>query len=159
LLQVQKTFNGTKWFIEGDIKGFFDNISHDVLINILRERISDERFIRLVRKFLNAGYIEDWTFFNTYSGTPQGGIISPILANIYLDKLDKYMKKYIQHFDRGDKRKPNPERIKFEYDRTRAVKKLRAESDEQKRDDLIKQIRTIEKERNLIPSCLEMDNE
>lgn len=87
LTSIQKTYNGTKWFIEGDIKGFFDNISHEVLTNILKERVADERFIRLIRKFLNAGYMEDWKFHNTYSGTPQGGIISPILANIYLDKL------------------------------------------------------------------------
>lgn len=89
LASLQKSFIGTKWFIEGDIKVFFDNINHDVLINILRERIRDERFINLIRKFLNAGYVEDWKFYKTYSGTPQGGILSPILANIYLDKLDK----------------------------------------------------------------------
>ena len=82
---VQKTFTGKKWFIEGDIKGFFDNVNHDILIDILKERISDERFIRLI------------------SGMPQGGIISPILANIYLDKLDKYMKEYASKFDKGDR--------------------------------------------------------
>ena len=91
LTHIQKEFSGAKWFVEGDIKGFFDNINHDVLINILSERIADERFIRLIRKFLKAGYVEEWQFHNTYSGTPQGGIISPILANIYLDKLDKYI--------------------------------------------------------------------
>lgn len=83
---IQKSFAGAKWFIEGDIKGFFDNIDHNVLISILRERISDERFLRLIRKFLNAGYVEDWKYNKTYSGTPQDGIVSPILANIYLDK-------------------------------------------------------------------------
>ena len=100
---VQKTFTGKKWFIEGDIKGFFDNINHDILIDILKERISDERFIRLIRKFLKAGYLEQWQFHGTYSGMPQGGIISPILANIYLDKLDKYMKEYAAGFDRGNR--------------------------------------------------------
>ena len=74
LNEIQKTFTGVKWFIEGDIKGFFDNINHATLIGILRERINDERFLRLVRKYLNAGYIENWTFHNTYSGTPQGGL-------------------------------------------------------------------------------------
>ena len=74
LNEIQKTFTGVKWFIEGDIKGFFDNINHATLIGILRERINDERFLRLVRKFLNAGYIENWTFHNTYSGTPQVGL-------------------------------------------------------------------------------------
>lgn len=89
LTHIQDKFTGAKWFIEGDIKGFFDNIKHEILVNILKERIADERFIRLIRKFLKAGYAEQWKFHNTYSGTPQGGIVSPILANIYLDKFDK----------------------------------------------------------------------
>jgi retron-type reverse transcriptase len=59
---VKKAFSGAKGFIEGDIKGFFDNINHDVMVNILKERIADERFLRLIRKFLNAGYIEDCKF-------------------------------------------------------------------------------------------------
>ncbi|KAA6336600.1 Group II intron-encoded protein LtrA [termite gut metagenome] len=118
LTNIQHSFTGTKWFIEGDIKGFFDNISHEVLISILRERIADERFIRLIRKFLNAGYVEDWKFHKTYSGTPQGGIISPILANIYLDKFDKYMKEYIQNFDKGKRRKENPEAEKLSEEKT-----------------------------------------
>lgn len=105
LTEIQKSYTGVKWFIEGDIKGFFDNIDHEVLINILRERITDERFIRLIRKFLKAGYIEKWNFHNTYSGTPQGGIISPILANIYLDKFDKYIKDYISKFTKGQRRR------------------------------------------------------
>ena len=109
LLGIQKSFTGTKWFIEGDIKGFFDNIDHNVLISILSERIADERFLRLIRKFLNAGYMEKWEYHKTYSGTPQGGIISPILANIYLDKFDKYMKEYAQGFDKGDKRRRTKE--------------------------------------------------
>ncbi|HAT92472.1 MAG TPA: group II intron reverse transcriptase/maturase, partial [Sphingobacterium sp.] len=62
MMQISKSFNGAKWFVEGDIQGFFDNIDHDVLIGILKERIADERFLRLIRKFLNAGYIEDWVF-------------------------------------------------------------------------------------------------
>ena len=98
---VQRYYTGCKWFIEGDIEAFFDKINHDTLISILSERIKDERFLRLIRKFLNAGYIEDWKFYKTYSGTPQGGIISPILANIYLDKLDKYIKSYTKYFEKG----------------------------------------------------------
>ena len=91
LSQVQVCFTGVKWFVEGDIKGFFDNIDHEVMVNIVAERIKDERFLRLIRKFLRAGYLEDWKYHNSYSGTPQGGIISPILANIYLDKLDRHI--------------------------------------------------------------------
>lgn len=109
LINVNRNYAGVKWFVEGDIKGFFDNISHDVLIGILRERIEDERFIRLIRKFLKAGYVEDWVFHKTYSGTPQGGIISPIMANIYLDKLDKFMREYAAKFYKGARRTDNPE--------------------------------------------------
>lgn len=87
LSQIQICFTGSKWFVEGDICSFFDNINHKILIDILRERIADERFLRLICKFLKASYLEEWTYHNTYSGTPQGGLISPILANIYLDKL------------------------------------------------------------------------
>lgn len=68
LNQIQRTFTGTKWFTEGDIKRFFDNIDHNKMIEILSLRIKDERFLRLIRKFLNAGYLEDWTYHKTYSG-------------------------------------------------------------------------------------------
>ncbi len=92
---IKTAFTGVKWFIEGDIKGFFDNINHDVMIDILRERIEDKRFLRLFRKFLKTGYMEEWRFHKTYSGTPQGGIISPILANIYLDNIGVPLKSNI----------------------------------------------------------------
>lgn len=105
LTHIQKTFTGSKWFVEGDIKGFFDNIDHNVMIETLRKRIADERFLRLIRKFLNAGYIEDWRYYNTNSGTPQGGNISPILANIYLDNFDKYMAEYALRFNKGKERR------------------------------------------------------
>lgn len=100
------------------------------MIDILRERISDERFLRLIRKFLNAGYMEKWTYNNTYSGTPQGGIISPILANIYLDKFDKYIKEYAENFNKGKGR-----RLTCEYQRNRNKRnalrwKLEDETDE-----------------------------
>ena len=113
LHSIKNLFTGAKWFIEGDIKGFFDNIDHHVLIDTLKERISDDRFLRLIWKFLRAGYIEDFKFNKTYSGTPQGGIISPILANIYLDKFDKYMREYSEKFDKGKKRRENRQHAKF----------------------------------------------
>ena len=157
LLHIQKTFNGAKWFIEGDIKGFFDNIDHDVLVGILRERISDDRFIRLIRKFLKAGYVEDWTFHNTYSGTPQGGIVSPILANIYLDKLDKYVKEYIQHFDKGTKRRPGKESNDLANERKRTVRKLKKVKDGTEKVALVARLKAIEQERAAFPSGDEMD--
>lgn len=157
LLHIQKTFNGAKWFIEGDIKGFFDNIDHDVLVQILRERISDDRFIRLIRKFLKAGYVEDWTFHNTYSGMPQGGIVSPILANIYLDKLDKYVKEYIRHFDMGTKRRPGKESNDLANERKRTVRKLKKIKDGTEKAALVARLKAIEQERAAFPSGDEMD--
>ena len=157
LLHIQKTFSGAKWFIEGDIKGFFDNIDHDVLVGILRERISDDRFIRLIRKFLKAGYVEDWTFHNTYSGMPQGGIVSPILANIYLDKLDKYVKEYIRHFDMGTKRRPGKESNDLANERKRTVRKLKKVKDGTEKEALVARLKAIEQERAAFPSGDEMD--
>jgi group II intron reverse transcriptase/maturase len=80
---VQRGWTGTKWFIEGDIKGCFDNIDHAVLLRILGENIHDSRFLELLRRLLQAGYLEDWRSGATLSGTPQGGVLSPLLANIY----------------------------------------------------------------------------
>lgn len=159
LRQIQKTFNGARWFIEGDIKGFFDNIDHEIMIAILRKRISDERFLRLIRKFLNAGYVENWVFNKTYSGTPQGGIISPIMANIYLDQLDRYMREYIERFDKGKERKDNPERIKFEYGKRLAVLKLKKVTDAEERKRIVKEIKNFDRQRVQIPCGVEMDED
>jgi group II intron reverse transcriptase/maturase len=109
LRNVTSYWTGTKWFIEGDIKGCFDHIDHSVLLGILGERINDNRFLRLVKNHLGAGYLEDWKYNSTMSGTPQGGIISPLLSNIYLDRLDKFVEQVlIPKFTRGAKRADNP---------------------------------------------------
>ena len=83
-------WTGVRWFVEGDIKGCFDNIDHDVLLSVLGEKLHDNRFLRLLKYLLKAGYVEDWKYGRTLSGTPQGGVVSPVLANIYLDRLDKF---------------------------------------------------------------------
>lgn len=154
---VQKYYTGCKWFVEGDIEAFFDKINHNTLISIMSERIKDERFLRLIRKFLNAGYIEEWKFHNTYSGTPQGGIISPILANIYLDKLDKYMSSYIEQFEKGIRRQHNPEYEYIQRDINKYKRHLaNAKSDEQK-ETLINKIKELETKRKSIPSKIQMD--
>lgn len=157
LKDIQYTYGHTKWFIEGDIKGFFDNINHNVLINILNERIADDRFLRLMRKFLNAGYVEDWIFRKTYSGTPQGGIISPILANIYLDKLDKYIKEYTIQFNKGKARKVMPEYAKLYMAKSRLVTKLKNEKNENVRKQIIERIKAIHKARlnTLATDCMD----
>jgi group II intron reverse transcriptase/maturase len=106
LTEIAHSWHGTVWFIEGDIKGCFDNLDHQVLMGILRENIRDNRFLRLVEGLLKAGYLEEWTYHATYSGSPQGGICSPILANVYLDRLDKYVEgTLIPEHTRGTVRK------------------------------------------------------
>jgi RNA-directed DNA polymerase len=104
LKTINRTWNGTKWFIEFDIKGYFDNINHHKMMEILSEKIDDDRFLALIRKMLKAGYMEDWQYNKTYSGTPQGGVISPILANIYLDKLDQYTNDLCHLYTHGKER-------------------------------------------------------
>lgn len=151
LSQVQVCFTGVKWFVEGDIKGFFDNINHEVMIGILAERIKDERFLRLIRKFLKAGYLEDWQYHNTYSGTPQGGIISPILANIYLDKLDQYMEELKKRFDKGSARAVYPETYELEKKRGVLAKKLHNTNSEEEKQVLTEKIREIDREKLTIP--------
>ena len=108
LSEVATTWSGTRWFVEGDIKGCFDNIDHDVLLSVLGEKLHDNRFLRLLKYLLKAGYMEDWKYGRTLSGTPQGGIVSPILANIYLDRLDKFVEKLLTPaHTRGQARRSN----------------------------------------------------
>jgi group II intron reverse transcriptase/maturase len=109
LEEIDRTWLGTVWFIEGDVKACFDSIDHTILLQILAEHIHDGRFLRLIRELLQVGYLEDWKYNNTLSGTPQGGIVSPVLSNIYLDKLDKYIENTLQPaYTRGTKREHNP---------------------------------------------------
>ena len=154
---IRRYYTGCKWFIEGDIESFFDMIDHNVLIDIMAERIKDSRFLRLIRKFLNAGYIEDWKFHRTYSGTPQGGIISPILANIYLDKLDKYMKEYAQKFSIGIRRAHNPEYTAIQHALRKWEYRLKRAATVEKRQEILNHIKEIERHRRTIHSKVDMD--
>ena len=98
------------WFIEADISDCFTRIDPEVLLGILGEKIHDNRFLRLIRNMLKAGYLEDWEYHDTLSGVPQGGVVSPILSNIYLNKLDEYVEQeLIPKYTRGDRRRPNRE--------------------------------------------------
>jgi len=109
LTELKKEFTGARWFIEGDIKGCFDNIDHAVLVGLINNKVKDARLIKLIHKFMKAGYVEEWRYHGTYSGTPQGGIISPLLANIYLHELDKFVMKLKTDFDVYEEKKYTPE--------------------------------------------------
>ncbi len=110
LREVANTWTGTTWFVEGDVASCFDSFDHQVMVDTLGERIHDNRFLRLLRNMLAAGYLEDWVFNATPSGVPQGGVVSPILSNIYLHRLDSYVETVlIPEYTRGTLRASNPQ--------------------------------------------------
>ena len=142
LRDVTQKGRGTKWFIEGDINACFDRIDHTVLLNILREKIHDNRFIRLISGLLDAGYLEDWKYNATYSGVPQGGVVSPILSNLVLDKLDQYVEReLIPVYTRGKRRRTNPPYVALTF----------AASDARKQGNL-EEARRLSREAQKIPS-------
>ena len=109
LREISNTWTGTAWFVEGDISDCFGSLDHEILLRILTEKIHDNRFLRLIRNMLKAGYLEDWEYHDTLSGVPQGGTVSPILSNIYLDKLDEFVEReLIPQYTRGATRAANP---------------------------------------------------
>jgi group II intron reverse transcriptase/maturase len=121
LLAIKRGWTGTRWFIEGDIRGCFDNLDHDVLVAILKWNIHDNRFIKLVKDMLKAGYIDDWQYHRTFSGSPQGGIVSPVLSNVVLNKLDSYVEdELIPKYTHGKWRRTNPEYARVGREKRRA---------------------------------------
>jgi group II intron reverse transcriptase/maturase len=142
LATIKQKFQGTVWFVEGDIRGCFDNISHDVLMDILSKDIHDGRLLNLIRMCLEAGYVEDWQYNRTYSGAPQGGIVSPLLSNIYLHKLDEFIEKeLVPQYTRGERRAPNLEYYRLGYH----IKCARQRGDAEK-------VRELEQQRRTMPS-------
>lgn len=109
LREVAHTWTGTTWFVEGDIADCFGSLDHDIVVEILSEKIHDNRFLRLIRSMLSAGYLEEWTWNATFSGAPQGAVASPILSNLYLHKLDEFVETVlIPEYTRGDRRARDP---------------------------------------------------
>jgi group II intron reverse transcriptase/maturase len=109
LREIRDQWSGTVWFIEGDISDCYGSIDHSVLLSILAEKIHDNRFLRLISDMLKAGYLEDWVYHDTLSGCAQGGVASPVLSNVYLDKLDRFVEQeLIPQYTRGETRVPNP---------------------------------------------------
>ncbi len=152
LRQISSDFTGVIWFIEGDIKGCFDNIDHETLIAILGRKIKDSKFLNIIRQFLKAGYIENWKYNKTYSGTPQGGICSPILANIYLNELDKKLDEISKRFARPRSAIRAPE-----YDAiSKEMKKLSYwidhTSDNIVREELIRTYKELQKKIRFLPA-------
>jgi group II intron reverse transcriptase/maturase len=138
--EIQRTWTGTVWFIEGDISDCFGSFDHEILLGILAEKIHDNRFLRLIRNMLKAGYLEDWEYHDTLSGTPQGGVVSPILSSIYLDKLDQFIEnELIPQHTRGTRRKYNPEYGRMK-DRRRSA---RRRGDRAQARELLKQMRAL----------------
>lgn len=142
LTSLKQQFRGATWFIEGDIRGCFDNIDHDVLLKILARDIQDERLLTLIRRCIKAGVVEKWMYHQTYSGTPQGGVLSPLLANIYLNELDTFIEDtLIPQFTRGKVRASSPE-----YERCRQQLKAARNCGD------VEQVRKLVQEQRHLPS-------
>jgi group II intron reverse transcriptase/maturase len=142
LTKVAETWTGTTWFIEGDISDCFGSLDHETMLSILGEKILDNRFLRLIKQMLQAGYLEDWTWNATLSGAPQGGVVSPVLSNIYMDRLDKFAETVlIPGYTRGVHRKNNPAYFKM----TRAIGRARKRGDRAA-------VRELRKQRRGLPS-------
>jgi RNA-directed DNA polymerase len=137
--EIKHKWTGMKWFIEFDIEGFFDNIDHQILMGMLEKKIDDVKFLNVIRKMLKAGYMEEWKFHPTMSGTPQGGIISPILANIYLHELDNFVETMIQDFEKGDGRRWNTEYRTKQSRMGHLNKRIQKETDEHRRTALLEE--------------------
>ena len=130
LLQLQQNFTGVKWFVEGDIKSYFDTIDHHNLINNPAQEDKGRSIYRAYLEiFWGAGYMENWEYNATFSGIAQGSGISPILANIYLNEFDRFMEDYKKKFDRGTGRKRNNEYTRKQSHRQRCKNKIRKEWD------------------------------
>lgn len=136
---LAKSFRASKWFIEGDIKGCFDNLDHNVLMGILQKDIHDNRLLLLIEQSLKAGVLEDWEYHQSYSGTPQGSVLSPILTNIYMNELDQWVEKHlIPKWTRGKRRHKNKGYVRIQN----RLRKVRSEGRTEEITELRKQLRT-----------------
>jgi retron-type reverse transcriptase len=128
------------WFIEGDISDCFGSFDHEVLLRIMAEEIHDQRFLRLIRNMLKAGYLEDWEYRDTLSGVPQGGVVSPILSNIYLNELDTFVEQeLIPQYTRGAQRAASPAYRQVDA----LLRRARRRGDRAQARSLTQQMRTL----------------
>ncbi len=142
LSEIVHGWKGVHWVIEGDISDCFGRLDHQVLLNILAECIHDNRFLRLIRHMLQAGYLEEWRWHETLSGAPQGGVCSPVLSNIYLDKLDKFVETVLlPKYNQEKRRGKNPAYQRIEN----AIARAKRKGDRQA-------VRALRKQRRRLPS-------
>jgi group II intron reverse transcriptase/maturase len=156
LEHMEKDWTAVKWIIDMDIRSYFDTIPHDILVELLKKRIEDKRFIRLIKAMLDAGYLEDWTYHATYSGVPQGSIVSPILANVYLHELDLFMRTLKEQFETGERRRANPAYIRYS-NKIRSLRKKweslkEKEGGKETLQDIQRQIKALQQRRRRFPS-------
>jgi group II intron reverse transcriptase/maturase len=147
LSEVATIWTGTTWFIEGDISWCFDQLDHQVMLRTLGEKVRDNRLLRLLGQMLSAGYLEDWVWNATLSGAPQGGVLSPCLSNIYLDRLDKFVETVLMPgYTRGVLRKCNPEYKRVQH----ALARARARGD-------VAAVRALRQQQRGLPSADPLD--
>ena len=140
--EVVSVWKGTHWMIEGDISDCFGSLDHTVMLSTLAEKIHDGRFLQLIGRMLKAGYLEDWRWNDTLSGAPQGGVASPILSNIYLDRFDRFVEQQlIPDYDRGRRRRTHPAYENVENRIARAKRRGDREA-----------VRALKRERRTLPS-------
>ena len=152
LRQISSDFTGVIWFIEGDIKGCFDNVDHETLIAILGRKIKDSKFLNIIRQFLKAGYIENWKYNKTYSGTPQGGICSPILANIYLNELDKKLDEISKRFTQPRSALRAPEYNAVSKEMKKLSYWIDHTSNKTEREELIHKYKVLQRKSRSLPA-------
>lgn len=156
LTQIGNQWQSIKWLVDMDIRDYFTTIDHRVLMRLLAKKIEDKRFLRLIQAMLDAGFLEEWTYHATYSGVPQGAIVSPVLANVYLHELDGFMNTLKEQFNRGKNRKRNLKYVRYTAQIARLRKKwdeLKGkEENQQKLQEIRQEIRRVDKRRKSIPS-------
>src|SRR5713226_2049659 len=156
LTQMSEQWSSIKWLVDMDIRDYFTTINHELVMRLLAKKIEDTRFLRLIRAMLDAGYLEEWTYHTTYSGVPQGSIVSPVLANVYLHELDIFMKSMKEQFDKGKRRKGNRAYIRH----SNKIHRLRKKGDRLKGKEntkgtlqtIQKDIKEIQHQRRRLPS-------
>jgi group II intron reverse transcriptase/maturase len=154
LRDVARMFPRTTWTIEGDIVGCFDNIPHGHLMKAVEQRIADEKVLKLIRAFLAAGYLEQWQYHRTYSGTPPGGVLSPLLCNIFLHQLDEYVMRNLRANETQSKRESNARRNPAYRTIERKIgwrRRKLAQAQGPGRESLIKELTELERQLRITP--------